>query len=322
MNLSIARKLLNENLLTENQNKAIKHIEENKLFSLHWELRVLLYIGVMLLSTGLGIFIYENIDTIGHITIIALIGMICAACFYYCFNKRQNYSNEEVKSATPFFDYALLLGCLLFITLESYLQFQYNIFGVRYGLATIIPALLFFYFAYLFDNRAILSFAVTGLAAWLGISITPLEMFNSGFFYNNTQLIYTGILLGSFLTGSAAFLSFKKIKKHFEFTYFNFAANLLFISILGGLFFLDLKIIYVLFLAACCYAAFFYAKKEQSLYMYLLCVVYGYIGITYLWFNIFGETFAIGSILFYMIGSAAGAIFLLGKYKQILGIKK
>jgi len=40
--------------------------ETGKPFSLHWELKTLLYLGVLLLNLGLGYLIYDNIDNIGH----------------------------------------------------------------------------------------------------------------------------------------------------------------------------------------------------------------------------------------------------------------
>jgi hypothetical protein len=67
-------------------------------------------------------------------------------------------------------DYILLLGCLLLLILIAYLQFQYNVFGNRYGLATFIPMVLLFISAYYFDHIGVLTMAITNLAAWAGIT--------------------------------------------------------------------------------------------------------------------------------------------------------
>ena len=40
--------------------------QKQDLFSVHWEVKTLLYLGVLLLTSGLGLLIYKNIDTIGH----------------------------------------------------------------------------------------------------------------------------------------------------------------------------------------------------------------------------------------------------------------
>src|SRR5437868_4260593 len=163
-------KLKADGLLTEVQYQKISESVKSKLFSLNFELRTLLYCGILLATTGFGILVYKNIDTIGHSVVIGLIALLCAGCFVYCFLKRSPYSNLKVESPNAFFDYVLLAGCLLFLTLEGYLQFQYHVFGDRFGLATIIPAVLFFALAYFFDHKGVLSMGITALCAWIGIT--------------------------------------------------------------------------------------------------------------------------------------------------------
>src|SRR4051794_4125952 len=82
---------------------------KQNLFSVHWEMKTLLYLGVLLLTSGLGVLIYENIDTIGHKFVLALIALICTGCFVYCFKKGLPFSFEKVKSPNTSFDYILLL---------------------------------------------------------------------------------------------------------------------------------------------------------------------------------------------------------------------
>ena len=99
----------------------------------------MLYLGVLLLNLGLGVLIYENVDTIGHAALIAFIGALSAGCFAYAFRQRLPFSPGEVGSPTLYFDYILLLACLTLLIMEGYWQYQYDIFGERYGLATAIP---------------------------------------------------------------------------------------------------------------------------------------------------------------------------------------
>ena len=68
--------------ISSDQHSKINEWLQSKPFSLHWELRTLLYAGVLLLSSGIGIIIYDNIETIGHTAIIVLIAVACAGCFY------------------------------------------------------------------------------------------------------------------------------------------------------------------------------------------------------------------------------------------------
>ena len=65
-NSSLLEKLSEENIISAEQASQIKVSDSNQPFSIHWELRLLLYLGIMFLSTGLGVLIYKNIDTIGN----------------------------------------------------------------------------------------------------------------------------------------------------------------------------------------------------------------------------------------------------------------
>jgi hypothetical protein len=78
----------------------------------------------------------------------------------------------------------------------GYLQFQYAVFGTQYGL-TIFPTAIAFFCAYYFDNKSVLSIATTGLAAYIGLSVSPQTLLHNDFYENNTlsYLISLSILL-------------------------------------------------------------------------------------------------------------------------------
>ena len=135
MNLSLFERLRAEGLLSQGSLENVRTQVRGQLFSIHYELKTLLYLGVLLLSSGLGILIYKNIDTIGHQVVIGLIMLVSAGCFTYCLKRKRPFSPLKVEAPNPFFDYILLLGCLTFVTLVGYTQVQYTLFGERYGLA-------------------------------------------------------------------------------------------------------------------------------------------------------------------------------------------
>ncbi|MBC7961215.1 MAG: DUF2157 domain-containing protein, partial [Vallitaleaceae bacterium] len=147
MHLSDYDDLLARGLLSENTFNRIKQKHAAGLFSLFWELKTLLYIGVSLLSTGLGILIYKNIDSIGHQVVLAAIASLCAGCFYWCNKHKMPFSYQRVESSGAFIDYILLLGTLSFLTFVGYLQVQYEVFGLHYGMATFIPMVVLFFIA-------------------------------------------------------------------------------------------------------------------------------------------------------------------------------
>ncbi|MEO6850479.1 MAG: DUF2157 domain-containing protein, partial [Mucilaginibacter sp.] len=162
-----------EGLLTEESFAKVTAERKQPLFSIHWEVKTILYFGVLLLTGGLGLLIYENIDTIGHQVVLMLIALICTGCFIYCFKTTFPFSTGKVQAPNMGFDYILLLACISFITFVGYLQFEYKVFGINYGLATLIPMLVLFFMAYYFDHLGILNMAIANLAIWLGVSVTP-----------------------------------------------------------------------------------------------------------------------------------------------------
>lgn len=320
-NLSLLEKLTEKNIISAEQASQIKVSDSNQAFSIHWELRLLLYLGITLLSSGLGVLIYKNIDTIGHNILIGLIALACLACFYYAFRHRKPFSWSEIEESTNLDDFALLGGCLAFLTLEGYLQYQYNFFGTRYGLAAFLPAVLFFFCAYYFDHRGILSMAITALASWIGISITPLRLLKNNDF-NSQDMIITAISLGVFLMIVGWVSIQKELKKHFSFTYFVFGGNLTFIAALSGLFAFDLKFVYGIIIAVLSYLSITYARTKHSYLFLLMGVIYGYIAFTYTAFKILPSDLDPFLYMLYFMLSAAGVVLFLIKIKEIVGLKK
>lgn len=321
MNIDLFEKLHNVGLISPESLEKVRTVSGNRLFSLHWELKTLLYLGVLLLSGGLGILIYKNIDTIGHQVILLLIGLVCAGCFYYCTRKQLPFSWKKAPAPNSFFDYILLLGCLTFVTFITYMQVQYNVFGTRYGSATFIPLLVLFFSAYYFDHLGVLSMAVTNLAAWMGVAVTPFQVLSQNDFSSH-RLIYTGLLLGVILIVAAYISNAKQLKSHFAFTYSNFGTHILLISCLAGMFaFEHTYLLWFLVLAGATVFFYLQAVRNHSFYFLLIITLYAYIGLSYvvlrLLSNLDGEN-ALYTGLLYFIGSGIGAVlFLINLNKSI-----
>ncbi|MEQ1797461.1 MAG: DUF2157 domain-containing protein [Lacibacter sp.] len=324
MNTQLFEQLHNEGLVTDSSFERIKEDSAKKLFSIHWEIKTLLYLGVLLLSGGLGILIYKNIDAIGHQAILAFIAAVCAGAFYYCVKTKLPFSTAKVEAPNVYFDYVLLLGCLTFVSFIAYLQFQYNAFGTRYGLATFFPMLVLFFSAYFFDHLGVLSLAITNLAAWIGITVTPSQLLRVNDF-NGSTIIYSGLFLGVFLIALAFVSKQKKWKQHFEFTYANFGIHVLFVFCLSAMFhFENVYLLWFLLLAVLAY--FFYRRSIQNKSFYFLVVttLYTYVGISYVvirFLESMGRSLSMGAIylgLLYFIASGVGLVlFLISSNKKI-----
>lgn len=318
MNVQLFEKFSGEGLVSP---ESLQKVKAPRFFSLHWELKTLLYLGVLLLSGGLGILIYKNIDTIGHQAILFAIAALCLGCFYYTRRYKPPFSWNKVLSPNGFFDYIVLLGCLLFVTFITYMQAQYNVFGTRYGLAAFFPMIVLFFSAYYFDHIGVLSLGITNFAAWLGVSITPYHILSQNDF-SSDRLIYTGLLLGVILITAGLLSTKKNIKQHFSFTYHNFGVHILFIALLSALIvFEGIYMLWFVVLAGVATAIYFMALKNRSFYFLLITILYAYVGLTYVVMRLLVEGSSIEGIylaIFYFIGSGIGvAVFLVRLNKKL-----
>ncbi|MGA0555469.1 DUF2157 domain-containing protein [Larkinella sp. VNQ87] len=281
----VLQELADRGLLDEKQRTVIQSVESQKPFSVHWELRSVLYVGILLFTTGAGWLIYKYIDRIGHNLLIMALSVLCAGCFAFAVRFRGPFSYARSHSRSPFGDYALLLGCLLFLTLEGYLQYQYTIFGTRYGLVTFLPALLFLALAYGFDHRGVLAMGLTALISWIGVTVRPLEFYFKGNLKDMTVLL-SALALSLGLMVGALVLDRQRIKQHFTVTTLSIAGNLLLVALLAGLFnFVEYHLWFTLALAGTCVAFDWYARQNHSFLFLLMSTLYGYIGVTYLVFH-------------------------------------
>jgi hypothetical protein len=314
--------LVEKAIIPEEQSAKIAVYEQTKPFSVHWELRTFLYAGITILGAGLGVVIYENIDSIGHNVLIGLIVLAFLGCLYYAFKHRKPFSWEEVIETEKLDDFALLGACVMFLTLEGYLQYQYNVFGTRYGLAAFLPAVLFFILAYRFDHRGVLSMAVTAFASWVGVNIAPIKLWQQKNF-STADITHISIVLGVVLILMGGLSEYKNWKKHFSFTYFIFGFNIAFVATLAGLFQFDMKLVYLLVMAALSYTSIWYARRTQSYLFMLMGVIYGYIAVTYWIFQAeWIEKLDFILYMFYFMASAVGVVVFLINIKQMIGLKK
>ncbi len=307
------RELLEKGLITHDQFRKIEPVVSGKLISVFYELRTLLYLGVMLFTTGAGILIYQNIGSIGHIiSIIALI-ILMLVCFWYVYKDEVGYSHEAVKAPTPYYDYVLLLGCLLFISIQGYLQFQYGALDENLGWSTLITAIVFVYTAYRFDHVGVLSLGITALASFWSISVSPQKWY-SGDFFSGSNLYNTAIIFSMVVGGVAFFLDKRGIKKHFTFTYLNFCMLIFFVGTIAGMF-NEYWFLYVLLIYGGCAFSYYMARWRKSFLFLLYAFLSGYIATTYLLtrtvFEQDPELWLIYSLL-----SCGGFVYFIIRYKK------
>ena len=273
----LTEQLASKGFVTPEQHNEIKKYGQLSFFSLNSELLFFLYISVFLFTSGVGILIYKNIDSIGHLAILAVNFILMLVCFYFSFKKAKGFSKEEVAFENPVYDYLVLAGTILGCISIGYLQYQYTIFGRDFGLVSLFSAAFCFVIAYYFDNKSVLSIAITALATFIGITITPKTLLANEV-YSNPQLSYYGLALGALLILIMEYTIREKAKEHFHIVYATFALNLIGICSIAGLL-EDYWYVFIFLMMLAIY--YFYKVSHQvvSTFLFVFTLLYAYIGI-------------------------------------------
>lgn len=291
------------------------------IFSLNVELLSLMYLSVILFTSGVGILIYKNIDTIGHSVILGLIFMVTVLCFYVGFKKSKGFNKAQIYFDNPVYDYLILTGSLLACIFVGYLQYQYQILGTNYQWVSLVSAIICFAVAYYFDQRTVLSMAITSLTAFVGITLTPKNLLENEV-YSNAQLSYYGLILSIILLAWVYFSNKQELKKHFSFVYYTFAQHLSGICIIAGLI-EDYWGIFALFSLVISYYFYQLSYRIKEISLFVFTLLYAYIG-----FNIFigrlfslidiGEFFTLIAMMmpFYVVASIVLFIKAIRNFKK------
>jgi len=282
------QKLFEKNFITEEQFNQIKDYRSLGIFSLNAELKMFLYLSVLLFTSGIGILIYENIDTIGHVAILSLLLIVTVVCFYFCFKNSVGFRKSETTFESPVLEYLVLLANILTCIFIGYLQFQYKPFGTHYGLATLVPTIVSFICAYYFDNKSVLTIAITGLAAYVGLSVTPQDVFNNDL-YLNQSLSFSAIMLGVLLILWAFYSDKIALKTHFKLFYLTFALHIISIASITNMVneYDGFWLLFSAILAGSCYYFYKASYELKAISLYVFMILYAYIGINIFLFRIF-----------------------------------
>lgn len=159
------------NILSAEQAALFDRVARRRLVSVWLEIRALLYVGVLLLTSGVGLLVSEHHREIGPWVIAAGIGVAAAACLVWVARKAAPFSWEAVPSPNAAFDYVLLLGLLLFASDLAYIEAEFTMLGRHWPHHLLLVAAAYLLAAYRWDSRTILGLALTTLAAWRGVSV-------------------------------------------------------------------------------------------------------------------------------------------------------
>ncbi|HXC05611.1 MAG TPA: DUF2157 domain-containing protein [Bacteroidia bacterium] len=245
------------------------------LFSVRTELILMLYAGVLALSTGLGIIIYKHIGDLGHILLMSVLVLISFGSFWWVYRDQHRSVAPERGLRQVLNDYVLLLGALTNVIFFEYVQYRFDVFG-NWGLQFLFASACCFWAAYYFNHLGVLSVAITAFGAFMGLVISPMSRTMYEHFQTQHE-VSMGLLLSICLIGGGWYSKAMQTRPHFQFTYYHFALHIAFVAGIAGLYVWDAWIAMVPVLAIVSVLAVGYASRDKSMLIFIINAVYSFI---------------------------------------------
>jgi hypothetical protein len=261
-------------LISAEQQGLLAGLWRREPFSVFLELNVLLYLGVLSFIGGLGWTVSTWSQQLGEVLVLAVLFALFAGCLWYCFSRVAAWSPEEVAPPSFVFDYVLYFGCLVWGVALTLVEARFRLLSGQWDLYLLASSGLYFFLAYRFDNRFVLSLALASLAGYFGIAISNWRP------RQDAEYRQFAILYGLIVGGAGALLHRQGLKAHFLGTYLNLAANVLFWAVLSGVFQPQGYFGWFLLLVVVCGAALAWGLHKRQFAFVGYAAVYGYVGVS------------------------------------------
>jgi len=260
--------------ISPEQHTLLTGLSRGEPFSLFLELNILLYAGILAFVAGLGWTVSTWSQQLGDVLVLTILTAMLSGCVWYCFSRAPAWSRGETPSPSLVPDYVLYLGSLIWSVELAYLENRLHLLSGQWDLYLLATAGLFFFLAYRFDNRFVLSLALSSLAGWFGLTISHWPS-NKDEQYRQYAIAYS-LIAG----GAGAALQRLRLKPHFLGTYLNVAANVLFWALLSGVFQREDDLVWLLCLLAACGASLAWGLARRQFSFVAYAAVYGYLGVS------------------------------------------
>lgn len=256
------------------QYAAISALVRKDRFSIFVELNAILYLGVLAFVGGVGWTIDTHFASLGDAAILSTLTLIFGFSVYYCFSRARPYRNGRVEPSGFAVDYVLYLGCLVLAIELGYVESQFHLLQASWENYLLLSACVFFALAYRFDNRFVLSLALSTLAGWFSLRLSNFPDIGG------PSLRTSALVYGSLVAIAGTGLYRAGIKKHFLEAYLQLAANVLFIALLSALVGRRADPLYLLALLGLAGLAIALGIRFKRFAFVVYGAVYGYLGIS------------------------------------------
>ena len=260
-------------VISEEQHAMLTALVRRERFSVFVELSALLYLGVLSMVGGLVWTFREYVASLGDVAILSMLGLLMVLAFGYCFSRTAPYSNGEVEAPTLAFDYVLYFGCLVFSATLAFIETRFAIFQ-GWDTHLLVAALVFGALAYRFDNRFVLSLALSTLAGYLGLKMAIFDTLH------NDRFRFVALMFGAFLIGVGLLLNRQSIKKHFLDVYLQLGANAILLAAMSGVLEPGVGFAYLAMLLILSAAAIYLGVRHDRFAFVAYGTLYGYVGLS------------------------------------------
>ena len=206
--------MVGSGVLGQEPASGLLRIARGELVSLHAEIRLLFYLGVLSTTAGAGLLIKQNYQQIGPLAVAVAVGFGALASFIWAARKAPAFSWAEVPSPSPSYDYLLLLGVLLGATDLAFIEIQFTPLGANWPWHLLIVSILMACVAVRYDSRTIFSLALSTFAAWRGLSVSLIE--RPVWRASEEVLRWNALCCGLVFIFLGVFLTRAQKKPHFE----------------------------------------------------------------------------------------------------------
>lgn len=297
-------------ILSGEQHHTLSGLVRKDRFSVFLELNALLYIGVLLLAAGIAWTVAEHFTKLNDVVILGVLTLLFFACLYYSFSRCLPYSHQSVESPTLVFDYVLYFACLVLATELGYMENRFQVLKNAWDYYVLFTSAVFFVLAYRFDNRFVLSLALSTLAGWFGLKVSRIS-----FTYNDSLRFWAHVYAG--LTVVMGTMLFRNgIKRHFLETYLHIAANAVFIAEVSALLGRSSEWAYVPLLLAVSIGSILLGIRYRRFAFVVYGTVYGYIGLSIELLRSVSDTTV---VLVYIVVTGTAVVLLIAMLARRIG---
>jgi hypothetical protein len=262
-----------EDLITAGQHAALLALVRRQRFSVFLELNGLLYVGVAAIAGGVAWTVREHFASLGDAVILVSLTSLLAACGWYCAAHATPYSRDRVASPTFSFDYVLYLGCLVFASELTFIEYRFHLLDIDWNYYLLVSAAVYFVAAYRFDNRFVLSLALSTLAGWFGVRLSLWGLLYG--YIHEVTLAYGGAVA---LAGGLLYR--ERIKPHFLETYLHVSANAILFALVSRSNDASSHLLWLIALLAASALTIERGIRLHRFAFVVYGVLYGYVGVT------------------------------------------